>query len=122
MWKTHEELQVAQRPVYCFLLYSYPTSTIDTLKKIYLAGLICLPSICKVERACVSVHLFFSEHLLFCMLQNVGEQLLSYRAIPIRLTQMTQKLGTSVVKKSNFLSQRPVSLGLSYLVFFVPDR
>lgn len=108
---------------FIFLLYPYPIPTMDTLKKkIYPTGLIHLPSICKVERAHVLVNVVFSEHLLLGMLPTVGEDLLSYRAIPNKVTQTTRKLGGICHEEEQFPFPVPSFLGFYLLVFLYPRQ
>lgn len=63
----------------------------------------------------------FSKHLLLGMLQTVGEDLLSYRANPTKVTQTTQKLGAICCEEEQFPFPAPSFLG-SYLLGFLYPR
>lgn len=83
------------RVLFIFFFAHYPHVYHWHLEKNYPGVFIHPPFIWEVEKACVSVDIVSSKHLIFYMLQMLGNsyyELWFYGTIPTKVTQTTQKL------------------------------
>lgn len=107
------------RELFVFPPWSLPHNGHLEKKSIQQASSIYPPNVKLKARALVDM--VFSEHLLFGMIQTVGEDLLSYRAHPHKVTQTTRKLRAICYEEEQFPFPAPSFLG-SYLLGFLYPR